>query len=142
MDDIGKEGELCLVGGIIAEKPINKEAFRKTMASVWGLLETVQFHEVGDGLYIIKFKKMEDKQRIWDVRPWMFDRNLLVLQQYDGLTQPTETSLNYEVFLVQLHNLSYGCMTREVGRSISASMGAVEKIDVSPDGKGWANIYK
>lgn len=74
--EIGKEGELCLVGGLIVEKPFNREAFKKTMASVWGLVDSVVFHEVGDSLFIIKFRKISDLSRIWEGQPWLFDRNL------------------------------------------------------------------
>ena len=34
IDVIRGKSEFCLVGGLIAEKPVNNEAFRKTMAAV------------------------------------------------------------------------------------------------------------
>jgi hypothetical protein len=53
-----------LVGGLVVEKAINKEAFCRTMTAVWRLIEAVGFHEVGENLYIIQFKKRADLKRI------------------------------------------------------------------------------
>lgn len=75
--ETGREHDLCLVGGLVVGKVINKEVFWRTMMAVWGLTEFVGFHEVGEILFIIQFKKRADMKHIWDERPWAFDRNLL-----------------------------------------------------------------
>lgn len=53
--EIARDGKRCLVGELIVEKAFNKEAFRRTMASLWGQADSVAFHEVGKRLFIIKF---------------------------------------------------------------------------------------
>jgi hypothetical protein len=85
------------------------------MAFFWGLTDSVAFHEVGDNLFIIKFKTKEEMQWIWEGRPWLFDINIFVLQQYDGLKQPKEINFNKEVLWVQMHDLPFGCMTKRSG---------------------------
>lgn len=114
----------------MVEKAINKEAFRRTLTAVWGLIEAVGFHEIGDKLHIIQFKKRADLKRIWDGRPWAFDLNLLELQHY-------EMRLTHEVFWVQMHTLPLGCMTRGLGQYIGESIGVVEKVDVNNIMKEW-----
>jgi hypothetical protein len=42
--ETGRERDLCLVGGLVVEKAINKEAFCRNMTAVWGLIEAVGFH--------------------------------------------------------------------------------------------------
>jgi hypothetical protein len=80
------------------ENLINKEAFRKMMALVWGLPDSMIFHEVGENLFIRKFKTRKDLTRIWEGSLWMFDKNLLLLQPCDCLKQPNEMSLIHKVF--------------------------------------------
>lgn len=142
IEEIGRAGELCLMGGLVAEKSFNKEAFRATMAAVWGLRDAVSFHEVGDKIFIIKFRSKKDLDRIWGGRPWSFDRNPLVLQKYDGLTQPNEMDFSHEAYRIQFHILPFGCMTREVARSIGESVGMVERIDVNHEGQGWGKFLR
>jgi hypothetical protein len=57
IETIAKKGSLCLVGGLCVEKLINNEAFKRTMASIWGLTDSMSFHEVGDQLFVIEFTK-------------------------------------------------------------------------------------
>jgi len=56
-DNSEKGLSLCLVGGLCVEKLINNEAFKRTMASIWGLTDSMSFHEVGDQLFVIEFTK-------------------------------------------------------------------------------------
>lgn len=53
--EIRRNGALCLVGRLIVERQVNKETFHNTMKQLWGLQNSVVFHEVGDNLYIIEF---------------------------------------------------------------------------------------
>lgn len=116
-----------MVESVLAKKQFNKDAFRSTMALVWGLSDFVSFHEVSnDPLFIIKFKKILDLEQIWVGRPWLFDMQLLVLQKYDGMKSPIDMMFNEEGFWVQMHNLPLGCMTRDMGKSTRASVGVVE----------------
>lgn len=60
IEEIGRERDLLLAGGLVVGKMINKEAFKRMMVLVWGLTDSVGFHEVGENLYIIQFKKRVD----------------------------------------------------------------------------------
>lgn len=102
----------------------------------------MDFHEVEDNLYLIKFRMKKDLDRVWSGRPWMFDRLPLVLQHYDGMTQLAELCFNHEAYWIQLQNLPLGCMTREVARSIGDSVGVVEQIDVNSEGVGWGKFLR
>ena len=42
------------------------------------------FEEVQDSIWLFKFAKKEDKERVLEGRPWSFDRQILVLNEFDG----------------------------------------------------------
>ena len=72
-----------------------------------------------------------------DGRPWSFDHQLLVLQEFDGKTHPSQMVFTQSIFWVQIHDMPLVCMNRMVGTRIGESIGAVEDIDVEDDGTGW-----
>lgn len=49
------------------------------MVKVWKPLNTVVFNEEGENLYLIEFQNEQDMCRVWESRPWLFHRNLVIL---------------------------------------------------------------
>lgn len=74
-----KKGSRCLVGRLITEKKINKEAFRSLLTRLWRIGGQVTFQEVQENLWIFEFSNLYDKRRVMEGRPWLFDRYILVL---------------------------------------------------------------
>lgn len=53
-----KRGRPCLVGLIVLDKAVNKEAyFKTTMLSIWKPKGWVHFREVGTNLFLIMFQE-------------------------------------------------------------------------------------
>lgn len=52
-----RRGQLCLIGLILSEKKINKEAFKTTMQNVWKTKGWIRFKGVGDNLFINEFQQ-------------------------------------------------------------------------------------
>lgn len=84
--DMEKKGERCFVGCIIAEKLINKEAFLSMMLKLWKTRGKIGFNEIEEKLWLIEFSEEQNKRRVWEGRPWLFDGNLIVLQDFDEIT--------------------------------------------------------
>jgi hypothetical protein len=82
VEELELVGERCLVGSIIAEKAINREAFRSLMTNLWRVKDGIQFKEIQENLWVIEFTEMKDKQRVLDGRPWLFDRHLVALGRF------------------------------------------------------------
>lgn len=57
-----QHGQFCLLAMIIADKPINKEAFKNTLTKVWRCEGWIQFSEVGTNKFLIEFNKDKDMQ--------------------------------------------------------------------------------
>lgn len=130
-------GERCLVGSIIAEKFINREAFRSLMTNLWHVKDGIQFKEIRENLWVIEFTKMKDKQRVLAGRPWLFDQHLVALEDFDGNTIPTQMTFNTAAFWIQVHDIPLVCMSKAVGYSIGASLGPVIAVEASGGELGW-----
>ncbi|GLT62155.1 hypothetical protein SLA2020_348130 [Shorea laevis] len=131
-----------LVGRLGTDKKINREAFRILMLRLWKPTGTVIFKEVQDHLWIIEFSDGNDKDKVLSGRPWLFDRSLLVLHDFDGITPPSQISFSHSPFWIQIHDMPLVCMNREVGLKIGASMGEVIDIVVGRDGAGWGRSLR
>lgn len=57
----------------------------------------------------------------------MFDRHLVILQRYDGITPVTNLSFDKTSFWVQIYNLPFSLLTVEAVLSIGETLGMVMK---------------
>jgi hypothetical protein len=114
-------GGRCLVGKVWAEKVVNKEAFQTVLSRLWRTVEGVVFKEVQDNMWLFEFTDEEDKKRVMAGRPWAFDRQILVLNEFDGNTPPSKMDFSRSPFWIQAHEMPLVCMTKGVGTKIGNS---------------------
>lgn len=131
------QGENCVVGKIWTEKSVNKEAFRSVLSRIWRLAGWVVFKELNDNLWLFEFTEVDDKRRVMEGRPWSFDRQALILNDFDGNTPLSLMQFNLAPIWVQVHDMPLLCMTRGVGVKIGESLGNLEAVDISGEGAGW-----
>jgi hypothetical protein len=130
-------GGLCLVGKVWADKQVHKEGFKTALSRIWRLVEEVTFKELQDNMWLFEFSNLVDKERVMAGRPWTFDRQILVLNDFNGRTPPSQLDFTLSPIWVQVHDLPLLCMNRSVGSKIGASLGKLEDVDVAGDGVGW-----
>ncbi|XP_042983141.1 uncharacterized protein LOC122312566 [Carya illinoinensis] len=132
-----QHGKFCLLAMLIAERPVNQEAFKTTMSKVWRCESWFYFSEVGTNKYLIEFNQEKDLQHVMSGRPWSFDRWLLCLQVFEGNWSINEVLFNKEEFWVQAYNMPLASMTQEVGFQIGESLGRVITVQADERGIGW-----
>ncbi|XP_059436518.1 uncharacterized protein LOC132169508 [Corylus avellana] len=127
------QGNRCLVGRLWTEKGINKEAFKSVLSRLWRISSRVSFKEVLDKLWLFEFADKTDKRRVLVGRPWSFDRQILVLKEFEGRVPPSKMDLRSSPFWIQVHDMPLLCMTKGVGSKIGQSLGELEDVDVAGD---------
>jgi hypothetical protein len=140
--DIREKGANCLVGKLWTEKAVNKEAFKDVLSRIWRMVGRVIFKELQDNCWLFEFSGNEDKRRVLEGRPWSFDRFVLVLNEFDGKTPPSQMQFRHSPIWVQIHDMPLLCMTKVVGEKIGASLGVLEDVDVAGDGVGWGRCLR
>lgn len=70
----------------------------------------------------------------------MFDMNLLCLKMFDDLNPPTELFFTHTNLWVQLHNLPFGCMNKEIGIRIGTIIANVIQVDADSNANCWGNL--
>ncbi|KAL5812699.1 hypothetical protein ACOSQ3_027649 [Xanthoceras sorbifolium] len=71
-DKVMQELALCLVGKIIANRDINREAFKSTISVIWRTVRDFSINSIGLILYMFRFKCPWDRKHV-------FRRRALVL---------------------------------------------------------------
>lgn len=135
-------GDRSLVGRVTTERSVGKWVLESTMAKVWRISQPASFREVRPNVFVITFASQTDKWKVWEGKPWLFDNCLIVLNLYDGFTQPAEISFAIERFWVQLHDLPLACMNEECGKEIGGVIGRVVEVDTKVDGCGWGQYLR
>jgi hypothetical protein len=135
-------GGKCLVGKIWTEKAVNKEALRTVLTGIWRISGGVNIKELQDNLWLFEFSDDLDKTRIMEGRPWSFDRRIIVLNDFDGRTPPSQLDFSHSPVWVQVHDLPLLCMNKAVGTKIGASLGQLMDVDVAGDGAGWGRCLR
>ncbi|XP_041025493.1 uncharacterized protein LOC121265896 [Juglans microcarpa x Juglans regia] len=135
-----KKGRLCLLAQVTANKVVNREAFKSTMSKVWKPEGWIRFKEIGENQVLLEFQKEQDKGIVIAGRPWSFDRMLACLEEFDGCTPLKEIPFAFEVFWVQVHDLSLACMTKDVGVQIGERIGTMLDVEVDGSGVGWGQF--
>jgi hypothetical protein len=105
----------CLVGKLLSDRLIQREAFRSLMSKLWRTVGKLVFKEMLENLWLIEFSSELDKQRVLKGRLWLFDRSVLVLKDVDEGIPHSRMVFASSPFWVQMHEMLLVCMSREIG---------------------------
>jgi hypothetical protein len=130
------QGQLCIIGKLLSERIISKEMIKETLLRLWRIKKPFTFKILGENLFLMEFEEASDKVRVLEGRPWVFEGNLFLVEDFDGRTSPSEFTFDRASFWVRMLNLPLACMGREVGLKLGASVGQVEEVDIKKDGFG------
>jgi hypothetical protein len=134
--NIVTRGQSCIVGKLVSDRYVSMESIKKELLRWWKLSKAPNFKVLGDNLILIEFEHAKDKKRVLEGRPWVFEGNLFLVEDFDGRTAPSAIPFRKAFFWVRMKNLPLACMGREVGFKIGSSVGEVEEVDADRDGIG------
>jgi hypothetical protein len=123
-------------------KKVNKEAFKTVLSRIWRTIQGVIFKELDDNVWLFEFEDESDMRRVLEGRPWLFDRQILVLNEFDGSIPISQMQFTHSPFWVQVHEMPLLLMTKGIGEKIGMSLGRLVDFDVARDGIGWGRCLR
>ncbi|TXG62009.1 hypothetical protein EZV62_013372 [Acer yangbiense] len=118
----------CLVGKVLANQRINREAFKSVIEQLWSLFGPVDIEVVGENIFLFYFTNPADRDRIWQRGPWHFDRSLIELERPEGTGKISQLGFNRAEFWVQIHDIPLLCMNRRMAKWLAEQIGEVIEI--------------
>lgn len=90
---------------ILVHRSISLEALRKNLKMMWKPNKGVQIFEIEEDLYLVEFNDGKDKKKVLDLCQWSYDKQLVLIQEFEGELTPKEIVLKWSPFWVQIFNL-------------------------------------
>nr|POE91081.1 hypothetical protein CFP56_14533 [Quercus suber] len=114
---IAKElGKNCVIMKILTQRCINIEALKKNTRMLWKPNKGMQISEIEDNLFLVEFGDSRDKKKIMEMRPWSYEKQLILLQDFEREMIPKDITMKWSPFWVQIYNLPLKSITREAGQ--------------------------
>ncbi|KAL5763997.1 hypothetical protein ACOSP7_016350 [Xanthoceras sorbifolium] len=124
-----KKLSLSLVGKIVANREISREAFKSFIPMIWRSTNPVEIEAIGVNLFIFRFGCLWDRKRVLEGGPWSFDKHLLILKEIVGSDRLEDQDFSSTPFWVQIYNLPLVCLTRDIKMVLGKKIGEVKDID-------------
>ena len=122
-----KQLEHVLAAKFFTRRPINVEVVARTFRPIWRTKRKFEVSLMGDNILLFEFELETNIEKVLQGEPWVFDRHLVALQQFDGSMPVQELSFDKANFWVQIHNLPFSLMTVEAAVNLGESLGVVAK---------------
>jgi hypothetical protein len=135
-------GRDCVIGKLVTDWYVSMESVKNGLQRGWKSKGKLKFKVLGENLFIIEFEFEQDKKRVLEGRPWDFEGFLFLVEDYDDRTTPANIKFDRASFWIRMFKLPLGCMGREVGRKIGATVGVVEAVDADARGVAWGEYLR
>ena len=132
----------CLIGKVWMDKSVNKKAFKSVFSNLWQTAGVVKFKELKDNIWLFEFADENDKRRVMEGRSWSFDKQIVVLNEFDGSTKPSQMEFMHSTFWIQAHDMPLLCMNKSVGTKIGELLRQLKDVDVAGDSTGWGSCLR
>ncbi|TXG57174.1 hypothetical protein EZV62_018487 [Acer yangbiense] len=121
---------LCLVGKVLSNKQVNKDALINVFTTIWRTKEGVELEALDGNVFAAYFKNTDDRKFIQASGPWTFDRSIIAFEEPTGIGEIKHMNFNRVDFWVQIHNLPLLCMTEDIGTFLGNMIGKVSDVDL------------
>ena len=108
-------GKKCAIMKIMSPRSISLDTLRKNLRMMWKTNRWVNSSELEADLYLVEFGDDKDKKKILDMYPWSFEKQLVLLQEFERELTPKEIKIKWSPFWIQIFNLPLNSRTKETG---------------------------
>ncbi|KAK4418218.1 hypothetical protein Salat_2234500 [Sesamum alatum] len=140
--DKGVDGyRFTLVGHLLSHRLIHFEALKVRLIQLIQAARGVTVRKLLETRFCWVFNHEEDLRQALDMRPWIIDRNLVVLQPLSQPEDPLSISLDWCPFFVHIHDLRLGQRSVDVLRYIGNYVGVwLDAANIERDISWFENV--
>lgn len=137
--EVGKNSAIMK---IMTLRFISLDTLRKNLRMLWRTNKWVNISELEAELFLVEFGDEKDKKKVLDMSPWSFEKQLVIIQEFEGEQIPKEMEVKWSPFWIQIFNLPLMNRTKETGWVIGSSLGDVMEVDVPDSGVNWGKCLR
>ncbi|KAI4992937.1 hypothetical protein ZWY2020_007250 [Hordeum vulgare] len=138
----GKTLVAWAVGKILSERLAHRDAIRLSLGCVWCPIKGIDCNKVGENLFVFTFNQESGKWRALEDGPWMFEKDQVVVEDYDPEKRPEDYAFNEIPIWVRIFSLPLGMMNADSAEEIGNIVGSFVEADVGVDGKAMGRFMR
>ncbi|XP_002520658.3 uncharacterized protein At4g02000 [Ricinus communis] len=145
---LDEDFQWCLVSRVLADKMINFQAMRNTMAMLWRPLQGVCIKELSDNgerkeqRYLFQFFHEVDVKRVENGGPWTFNNYHILLHRLKEKENSHEVELKWTDFWIQVYRLPIGFRSEKVVKNIGNYVGEYLESDLNNFDGTWREYIR
>ncbi|XP_065638603.1 uncharacterized protein LOC136071356 [Quercus suber] len=117
--------EFFLAAKFFTKRALNPDAIAATFKPLWRAKNGFKIKNLGNHFVLFTFDNKNTIENILANEPWSFDKHLVGLQRYDGVSVVENMSFNLTPFWVQVHGIPVRFMNKAVAEGICETVGQV-----------------
>nr|POE63982.1 hypothetical protein CFP56_02017 [Quercus suber] len=124
---VAKEiGKNCAIMKVVTHRSISLDALRKNLRMLWKTNKGVNIFELEEDLFLVEFGDRKDKKKVLDMCPWSYEKQLMLIQDFEGELTSKEIELKWSPFWIQIFNLPLKSRTRETSHALKKCLESSE----------------
>ncbi|KAK1628838.1 hypothetical protein QYE76_003153 [Lolium multiflorum] len=108
----------------------SQSALFSDMRSAWNPAKEVTWRRIEQNLFTIQFNCLADWNKAMNQGPWLFRDQGLIMEEYDGFTNPLAINLDKITVWAQIHKLPDNYLKEHVIRGMSRCVGEVLEVQI------------
>ena len=98
---VKERGKNCLVMKVLSRRGVMLNALRKNFRMLWKPNKSMRISVIEDEMFLVEFDDDRDKRRVLEMSPWHYEKQLVLLQEFDGERDPKDIVLRWSPFWIQ-----------------------------------------
>ena len=133
-DGFGKEAvEPKVLVKVLSERLASVEGLKQSLGPIWCPIRGIKCSRRGENIFLITLLQQSGKKKALDCGPWMFNNDLVVVEEYDPDKSVEEYLFNSVPIWIRVLKLPLGKMNKATGEMIGEKVGVWLEADVGED---------
>jgi hypothetical protein len=107
------------------------------MKYAWGLAKEVSFKAMEENLFVFQFSCLGDWRKVMEEGPWFFRGNIVLLEEYDGVTKPSIVKFKKLAIWARVYDLPTSFRNKKIRHQLGDKIGKTLWVESDDDVKGW-----
>ena len=112
----------------LTKRALNPNAVVATFTPIWQSKRGFKINNLGTHIILFTFHSESKVDTILANATWSFDKHLMILQKYDGVSKIEDLDFNSTLFWIQLHGLPIKFMTTTMVENLCKLAGQVLRL--------------
>jgi hypothetical protein len=130
VEDYEAKAKWLAIAKVHSERGFSPSALYADMRSAWNPAKDVAWRKIDDNLFTIQFACLGDWNKVMLQGPWMFRNQAVLIEEYDGFTNPRLVTLDRVSVWAQVLKLPDMLLKDHVIRGMCRNMGEIKEVQI------------